>query len=209
MRGVKLKRGIEMLEIFTAIGGTVVVIAGLSNWLGKVWATRIANEESQKFKVEFDAIKREKDHLFDTLKAASFRYSDSQFGLYNELWRSLVDLKSSGDSLWEQVSSKKVREFADQVKETSDAIERSALLIEDEHYQKLKKIISEFEAFRFGKQKLVDLRNKSVHGQNIDQNEIGYAIDDNRLRKEEFTALLNQLRSHFKGQISGANITQD
>ncbi len=118
-----------MLEILTAIGGTAVVIVGLSNWLGKVWATRIASEESQKFQLEFDAIKREKDHLFDTLKTASFRYSDSQFGLYNELWRSLVDLKSSGDSLWEQVSSKKVKEFAGQVKETSDAIERSALLI--------------------------------------------------------------------------------
>ena len=196
-----------MLEIFTAIGGTAVVIAGLSNWLGKVWATRIAKKESQKFQIEFDAIKREKDHLFDTLKAASFRYSDSQFGLYNELWRSLVDLKSSGDGLWEQASPKKVREFADQVKETSDAIERSALLIEDGHYQKLKNIIRQFEAFQFGKQKLVDLRNRNVHGQNVDEYEIRHAIDDNRQRKEDFTALLNELRSHFKRQISGANIT--
>ena len=196
-----------MLEILTAIGGTAVVIAGLSNWLGKVWATRIASEESQKFQLEFDAIKREKDHLFDTLKTASFRYSDSQFGLYNELWRSLVDLKSSGDNLWEQVSSKKVKEFAVQVKETSDAIERSALLIEDDHYQKLKNIIKQFEAFQFGKQRLVDLRNKTAHRQNVDENEIRYTIDDNRQRKEEFTALLNELRSHFKEQISGANIT--
>jgi len=196
-----------MLEIFTAIGGTAVVIAGLSNWLGKVWATRIACEQSQKFQLEFDAIKREKDHLFDTLKTTSFRYSDSQFGLYNELWRSLVDLKSSGDNLWEQVSSKKVKEFAIQVKETSDAIERSALLIEDDHYQKLKKILKQFEAFQFGKQRLVGLRNKTAHGQNIEENEIRYTIDNNRQRKEEFTELLNELRSHFKEQISGANIT--
>ncbi len=101
-----------MLEIFTAIGGTAVVIAGLSNWLGRVWATRIASEESQKFQLKFDAIKREKDHLFDSLKSASFRYSDSQFGLYNELWRSLVDLKTSADSLWEQVSAKKVKDLS-------------------------------------------------------------------------------------------------
>ena len=196
-----------MFEIFTAIGGTAVVIAGLSNWLGKIWATRIASEESQKFQFEFDAIKREKDHLFDALKSASFRYSDSQFSLYNELWRSLVDLKSSGDSLWEQVSPKKVKAFAVQVKETSDAIERSALLIEDDHYQKLKHIIKQFEAFQFGKQRLVDLRNQTVHSQNVDENEVRYTIDDNKQRKDEFTALLNEMRSHFKEQISGANIT--
>ena len=195
-----------MLEIFTAIGGTAVVIIGLSNWLGKVWATRIANEESQKFQLKFDAIKREKDNLFDSLKSATYRYSDSQFGLYNELWRSLIDLKSSGDSLWEEVSSKKVQNFAVQVKETSNAIERSALLIEDDHYQKLKNIIKQFEAFQFGKQRLVDLRNRVVHQQNIDEDEIRYAIDNNRQRKEEFTILLNELRPHFKEQISGANI---
>ncbi|MCP3852789.1 MAG: hypothetical protein GY694_21560 [Gammaproteobacteria bacterium] len=196
-----------MLEIFTAIGGTAVVIAGLSNWLGRVWATRIASEESQKFQLKFDAIKREKDHLFDSLKSASFRYSDSQFGLYNELWRSLVDLKTSADSLWEQVSAKKVKDFSIQVKETSDAIERSALLIEDDHYQKLKNIIKQFEDFQFGKQRLVDLRNHLVHQNDVDENEIRYTIDDNRQRKEEFTALLNELRTHFKKQISGANIT--
>ena len=196
-----------MLEILTAVGGTAVVIAGLSNWLGKVWATRIAREESQKFQFEFDAIKREKDHLFDTLRSASFRYSDSQFGLYNELWRSLVDLKSSGDSLWEQVSSKNVKEFSAQLKKTSDAIERSALLIEDDHYQKLKNIIKQFESFQFGKQRLVDLRNRTAQSNNVVENEIRYTIDDNGQIKEEFTALLNELRSHFKEQISGANIT--
>jgi len=194
-----------MFEILTAIGGTVVIIAGLSNWLGKVWATRIASEESQKFQMEFDGIKREKDHLFDTLKSASFRYSDSQFGLYNELWRSLVDLKSSGDSLWEHVSSKKVKDFAVQVQETSDAIERSALLIEDDHYQKLKNIIEQFETFQFGKQRLVDLRSKTIPRQSID--EIRSTIENNRQRKEDFTVLLNELRTHFKGQISGSNIT--
>ena len=48
-----------MFEIFTAIAGTTVVIAGLSNWIGKIWATRITSEESQKFQLNFDAIKRE------------------------------------------------------------------------------------------------------------------------------------------------------
>lgn len=196
-----------MLEILTAIGGTAVVIVGLSNWLGKVWATRIASEESQKFELKFDEIKRQKDHLFDTLKTTSFRYSDSQFGLYNELWRSLVDLKSSGDSLWEQESLEKVKELAVQVKETSDAIERSALLIEDDHYQKLKNIIKQFEAFQFGKQRLADLRNGTVQQQNVNEHEIRSTINSNRQRKEEFTALLNELRIHFKEQISGTNIT--
>lgn len=195
-----------MFEIFTAIGGTTVVILGLSNWLGKVWATRIANEESQKFELQFDAIKREKDHLFDSLRTAKNRYADSQFTLYNELWRSLIDLKISGDSLWEEASAKKVQNFAVQVKETSDAIERNALLIEDSHYQKLKNIIQQFEAFQFGKKQLVDLRNKLAHQQKIDKNEIEYTIDQNRQKKEDFTLLLNELRNHFKVQISGSNI---
>jgi cytochrome oxidase Cu insertion factor (SCO1/SenC/PrrC family) len=81
------------------------------------------------------------------------------------------------------------------------------LLIEDDHYQKLKNIIKQFESFQFGKQRLVDLRNRTAQSKNVVENEIRYTIDDNGQIKEEFTALLNELRSHFKEQISGANIT--
>lgn len=195
-----------MLEIFTAIGGTVVVISGLSNWLGKVWATRIANEESQKFQIKFDAIKREKDLLFESLKSASFRYSDTQFSLYNELWRSLCDLKASADDLWEHVTLTKVKSFAKQVKEANEAVEKSALLIEDEHYRRLKEVIDQFSEFRFRKKRLVELRSRRSNSRDFDDSDIRYTIESNRQRKEEYTELLNDLRKNFKGQISGANI---
>ncbi len=195
-----------MFEIFTAIGGTAVVIAGLSNWLGKLWATRIANEESQKFQIKFDAIKREKDLLFESLKSASLRYSDTQFNLYNELWRSLCDLKASADDLWEHVTFTKVKNFAKQVKAANNAVEKSALLIEDDHYRRLKEIINQFNEFRFGKKRLVELRSRTTNSRDLEEENIRHTIESNRQRKEEYTELLNDLRQHFKNQISGANI---
>ena len=108
--------------------------------------------------------------------------------------------------MWEQVSSEKVLTFSSHVKETNDAIERSALLIEDDHYQKLKAIIKQFENFQFGKQRLVDLRHQYVQQVDVDDSEIRYTIDRNRQNKEDFTLLLNELRSHFKKQICGENI---
>lgn len=195
-----------MFEVLTAIGGTAVVIMGLSSWLGKVWATRIASKESQKFQIEFEAIKREKELLFESLKSSSLRYSDTQFNLYNELWRSLCNLKASANDLWEQVTLTKVKNFAKQVKAANDAVEKSALLIEDDHYRKLKEIINQFNEFRFGKKRLVELNSRATNSRNLGENDIRHTIESNRQRKEEYTELLNDLRQHFKNQISGTNI---
>jgi hypothetical protein len=195
-----------MQDILTAIGGTAVVIVGLSSWLGKVWATRIANQEAHKFQIQFDAIKREKNLLFEALKSAILRYSDKQFALYNELWRSLCELKASADDLWEEVNFQKVKTFAKQVKEAKDAIERNALLIEDHHYTRIKRIISQFEEFEFEKKRLVDLRSMSARSNDLDPYTIRNTIENNRQIKDQYTQLLVDLCQNFKSQIRGETI---
>ena len=80
-------------------------------------------------------------------------------------------------------------------------IEQSYLFIEESHYQNLNKILSELAQYRFGKIKLVQLRNRT---EPIPLNRIEDAIDHNRERKENYEELIDEVRKQFKKQLRGA-----
>ncbi len=86
------------------------------------------------------------------------RYSEKQFDLYNDLWKVLLYTKQQADMLWEKAEPSQIPAFSEQIRLTRNAINENLLLIEDEHYKKLIKLIGQFEQFQFGKQKLIDIR---------------------------------------------------
>ncbi len=186
-----------------------IVVIGLSSWLGKVWATRINQEENQKFQIQFDAIKLQNKQVFEAFNNATKRYSDKQFELYNELWRSLMDLKISANNLWDKATAGRLKVFAKQLIETRMSIEKSSLLIEEDHYEKLLNIISAFKDFEFNKKNLIDYRNINVHDMNIDDYQINQYIEQNKNIKEDYTSLLNDLKIEFRNQINGRAINKN
>jgi hypothetical protein len=50
-----------ILTVLGAAGGTGVIIAGLSAWLGKVWADRIAQAQKLSGEIDLDLRKRRID----------------------------------------------------------------------------------------------------------------------------------------------------
>ena len=174
--------------VLGSIGGGAAIVLAFSSWLGKVWANRILEADKARFQSELDRVKR---------------YSEQQFHFYNELWSSLYDLKIAGDSLWESANPQNARRFSNQLKETKDQVTRSSLLIEDEHYESLKRLLTEFGEFDLGKVRLIELRNPRFPLGDIDPYIMQGVIEQNRQRKEAYSTLLEKVETSFKKQIRG------
>jgi hypothetical protein len=62
--------------IIVSIGGASVLVVGLSSWLGKVWATRIADAERARLAKEVESYKSELQHLLEDRRDALTRKRD-------------------------------------------------------------------------------------------------------------------------------------
>lgn len=140
-----------VVAVMGSVGGTAVIIGGLSAWLGRVWAGRILAQDQQRYREEIECIKKEYEVHFDGLKAVLMRYSESQFDIYRELWGSLCELKLSTDTLWTRATPGNVEKFSEQLNRTRFWLEKSSRFIEDRHYATLKGVFDEFEQFLIGK----------------------------------------------------------
>ena len=133
-------------------------------------------------------------------RATLSRYHESQFSLYNALWGSLHDLKIAGDSLWEIANINNLNRFTTQLKNTDDMINKNALLIEDEHLRKLKRLMDAFWNFRIGKKTLIELRESR---ERVWDEDIRQTISQNRQIREEYNHLIFDIASSFKRQLRG------
>jgi Glu-tRNA(Gln) amidotransferase subunit E-like FAD-binding protein len=176
-------------SILTSIGGGAAIIFGLSSWLGKVWASKILEADKLKYQSAFEVVKR---------------YSETQFHLYNDLWSSLCDLRIAGDKLWEEANAINARRFAQQLQKTRNMVQRSSLLIEDEHYEALKTLLEEFGDFDLGKARLLELRSNQFPLNDVPDNDVQRVIEENRLKKEAYSQLLDKLEHSLKRQLRGA-----
>jgi len=159
----------------------------------------------QNYKIEFDKIQKNNDLIFSEIKDTKNRYNSKQFELYNDLWSSLIDLKISADELWESATGRKLKDFSTKLHNAKISIEKSSLLIENNHYDELMKVIKKFEDFEIGKKKLINLRNKTIT--DIDQilrnSYIDNIIEQNREVKTNYDGLLDTLKLQFKSTIRG------
>ncbi|WP_157091339.1 hypothetical protein [Paenibacillus antarcticus] len=194
--------------IITSIGGVSLVIIGLSSWLGKIWANRILekdrlnyNEKLEKIKSEYLTDLEEKKGEIDKAKTLFSRYSEHQFSLYTELYRSLYDLKIAADKLWEIADYNKLRDFSKQLNNTITTVEKSILLIEDDHYSQLTELLDAFANYKIGKTDLIKFRNLNAHNQPVNTQEILTVIENNRITKEAYTLFIQEIGRLFKRQI--------
>jgi len=203
------------LEWFSAmvfsVGGTSAIVLFLAKWFGDRLANNLLEKDKAKFQEELERLKTGyqteleiKKIELEKSKTVFLRYSEHQFKLYNDLWKSLCDLKHIGEELWERAEIQKLKDFSKQLKTTKLTVEKSALLIEDYHYKDLMKILDNFGRFEFGKMTLISLQNRQTQElENFDVNEteIRQVIDQNRRTKQEFLNLVNHLLIEFKRQI--------
>jgi hypothetical protein len=199
-------------SILVSIGGG----AAITSLLGKIWVEKILSSDRDKYNRQLEKLKSDLSSDIEKLKNQlalkldiSKRFSEKQFYLYNDLWSSLCDLRIAGNNLWESATKAKLKKFAEQLKKTEDQILRSSLLIENNHYQRLRDLIDRFGQFQFGKTRLMDLQNDSIYQSNLNEDEIKSTIEQNRTVKEDYLHLLSEIETYFKDQIRGRSKTSD
>lgn len=149
------------------------------------------------YQKEFDIHRAE----IEKQKAHAFRYSEHQFKLYNTLWGTLIDLKVKADDLWNSADARRFNQFVKQLIVTKNEIEKSRLIIEENHYKQLQKLIEEFAEFRYGKESLLTVRNSEVT--DIQLNEIHEIINRNERIRFKYLEFLEHIGLYFRGQIKG------
>ena len=199
-----------LLTLFS-MGGTSFIIVSLSKWLGDFLLKRLLDNYKNKHEKELEVLKskyskeleKSKNEL-EKAKSQFLRYSESQFNLYNALWKVLLNTKKEADELWEKANPEKVDSFSKQIKLTKSAINDNLLLIEEDHYKRLMDLIEKFEKFEFGKVKLIDIRRFSNENtESILQSDIKQTIKSNQNIKDMYDVLIDEIGKTFRNQIKG------
>jgi hypothetical protein len=150
------------------------------------------------------------NHLTMELEIAKLKigpYSEKQFELYNELWMNLIDLKYSMLELWGQASEDKFMEFSRKLDETTIKLEKSALIVEEQHYIELIGILNEFSRYQMGKRSLIDYKNEQPIA-SYDYHLVQEMIAQNKATKDRLLHYLPQMRNCLRNQISGCRAEQ-
>jgi len=212
--------GEMILEILGVTGSSAVLILILVFLTRNWFLARIKN--SIKYEYESDLRKLDnslrekteselakmKSKLSLELEIAKIKmgpYSEKQFDTYNELWRSLCDLKYSMLQLWQDVLEEDFNDFSKKLDITTINLEKSALLIEDHHYKELMSILNEFASYQMGKRSILEWRRFQDKNYQVDQDALRKMINDNRKTKKRLLEYLPQMMNCLRSQISGKN----
>ncbi len=115
----------------------------------------------------------------------------------------LVYTRRLADDLWQDADPQRLPSFADQIGQTKHVIEMNMLLIEEEHYNQLVKLMDEFESFKVGKQSLIELRKSSVDDILANISDVTQMIAVNGESKKRYDELVSQIGNSFRKQIHG------
>ncbi len=145
-------------SIILAFGGSSVIILGMSNWLGKVWASRILEKEKTNLTKELEDYKltinkqleEYKNHLLlngeKALHVSKVQY-DKEFEIYRIIWEKLIECKSNTIELYpvledvptdkeelEEFNKNKWKKFSEGYNDFSKAIDMYAPFYRQDFY---------------------------------------------------------------------------
>ena len=204
----------EILQLVLATLGSVVFGGGIvavivrfaANWISTRTLDHYNNQHAkdlERLKANYSESLAKTNHELEKAQRLHFLYSQSQFELYNSLWKQLVYTKRLADDLWNRADPKKLPSFADQIGQTKYVIEENMLLIEQEHYNNLIALIDEFENFKVGKQKLVEIRRFTPDEIPANTQDVSDMIQNNGGSRDRYNALVAQIGESFRKQIHG------
>ncbi len=132
------------------------------------------------------------------------RIKKSDFDKSRALLHNSGDLKSAGDSLWENASQDNHQNFIDLLKKAQYATNRGRLLIKEEHSNQLRDTFKAFENYQIGKRRLIDLRFPGAMGElfkEFDEQKISNQIQQNATSRQIYEKLVEEILIEFRQQL--------
>ena len=198
--------GLSLASLLSGAGILTLLVKVSSKWLGQRMLDHYNNQhakELEKIKANYSSALAKTQHEFEKIERKHFLYSQSQFELYNSLWKQLIYTRRLADDLWSEADPHKIPSFAEQISQTKHVIEENMLLIEESHYDALLKLMNEFENFNVGKIKLIEVRQSTVENVLDNIEDISKMIADNGDAKQRYDSLVTQVGNYFRNQIHG------
>ena len=204
-----------IITIVASIGGVGVIIIGLAAWLGQLLASRLQVSFQDRLEIEREFRKSTLDRELETLKAAlelnrnrQERISEAQFQFFTDIWNKLQELKFEGNQLWERATETTLFNFITALTHARLATEKARLVISEEDYQNLDRVLTVFENFRVGKARLIQIRTKDDWRNHSEMRyeeslyQIHRQIRNNGIAKKQYEKLLDELAQEFRQQLS-------
>lgn len=137
--------------------------------------------------------------------------NESQFKTFNELWKSLTDLKFKANNLWDNANDVTLLSFVNSLKDASDTLEANALILNEVDYNNLKNILNKFSDYQIGKTRLIDMDKGKIkaeiktfttlHGAMTISDDRLNQVFQNENSKKEYEKLLGELRIKFQDKM--------
>jgi hypothetical protein len=151
--------------------------------------------------IELEELKFEIKKDQDTFLHKSKLCSESQFKLYDELWRKLTELEVLVENLWDKdFSNQKIKEFIRVVGQTDQKVRESALIIAADDYESLVKIIETLKEYHVGKRRLLELKDIDERA----SQEIQAQIETNFELRSDYVDLKKEILRKMREQIGAA-----
>ena len=187
-------------DTIIAAGGSTVLVLGAIGALWKLAEKSIVEKVKHGFAEDLEVLKNQ----LARSGARTDRYEAAQFGIYQELWDSLVDLSIAADRLWEAATERNLDEFERRLQNAGDSVFRHRPLLEANHRQELERLLYRLKDFYDGKEGLIRLRQHEPHNQEL----IQYVIIENERIKNEFTGLVDSIGKSFQKQLRNGTQSQ-
>jgi len=186
--------------LLAGFGGSVVVIGGLVAWLGKVFASRIAESERAQHSQEPELLKS----ALRLQNTQQQRISNEKWGLYMDVWGRLQDIKTLGDRLWERASIDNLGNFLKALAAVRMAVNRGRLILQDHQYTRINELLDVFGNYQLGKKRLIEIRTENELRENFEaagERHIHRQITENGALRAEYQALLDARAVQFKNEL--------
>ena len=136
-------------------------------------------------------------------KPKETQFAKDQYQAYCSVWKNLLEVKLAGDSLWEEVNSKTLGDFADKLRKTEKMVEQGGIYFEENDRQALLAVLHVFMNFDSGKARLLDLEKQDpMLNDKWIQGEFQKQIDANGKTKAEYGQILERIRISFRDKLS-------
>lgn len=142
--------------IIVSVGGSGVIILGISNWIGKIWANKLSEKYKSKYEKEIEKYKSEinaKLSKLDKIEEKALYISkvnyDGEYKIYMEIWPSLINCINATNWLFprgienvpvdkdelEKYKENKYNEFREKYIIFNDCIEKYAPFYQEDFYK--------------------------------------------------------------------------
>jgi hypothetical protein len=186
----------EIFNILAGLGGFGVIIIAVSKLVGGIFRDHL--KENDRKSTEIELVNER--HLLDIRKIQVEKYNTSQFEVYLELWRTLINLQKKVDDLWGNVTETNIETLLRQLHTTQQKVNENAILFQEEHFQELQNLFEVINSFHTGKLSLCEIQTESDL-EYIKIDEIGKQVNENINYKNQLKDSLDILRKDFREKL--------